>query len=96
MLTTPFSWKEEFTPKEKWLGGRVVETHTHTQGGGGGGGVDTQTHTQSGEAKVELAGVMEGMGYVLVDSKEMPLVIRQHRRLYELIGAWATVWKSEK
>jgi hypothetical protein len=39
---------------------------------------------------------MEGMGYVLVREEEMPLVIRQHARLYELIAAQATVWQGPK
>ena len=74
MLTTPFSWKEEFTPKSSWLGG--VE-----------GGEDSLT---------ALKGWMNGLGYTLVKEEEMPLVIRQHRRLYELIGAQATVWRREE
>jgi len=44
----------------------------------------------------ELKKEMEGMGYVLVKEEEMPFVIRQHARLYELIAAQATVWQGPK
>lgn len=33
------------------------------------------------------------LGYTLLESEDMPLVIRQHARLYELIGAHATLWR---
>ncbi|KAM3567700.1 hypothetical protein VYU27_010160 [Nannochloropsis oceanica] len=75
MLTTPFSWKEGFTPKERWLGGAAPE------------------HLDS---LSELKKEMEGMDYVLVREEEMPLVIRQHSRLYELIAAQATVWQGPR
>lgn len=39
---------------------------------------------------------MASLGYTLLESEDMPLVIRQHRRLYELIGAHATLWRRDQ
>uniref|UniRef100_I2CQU2 Uncharacterized protein n=2 Tax=Nannochloropsis gaditana TaxID=72520 RepID=I2CQU2_NANGC len=73
MLTTPFSWKECFTPKEKWLGGAAPD------------GKDSHA---------ELKRLMGGLGFKLLKEQEMPLIIHQHARLFELITPMATVWQK--
>ena len=37
-----------------------------------------------------------GVGLELVSAEDMPLVIRHHRRFFELIGAHATLWRKAK
>jgi len=39
-----------------------------------------------------LKKVMGEQGMELVEEQDLPLIIRQHSRLYELIGAHATIW----
>lgn len=36
--------------------------------------------------------VMMRLGFELVEQRDLPLVIRQHQRLYELVWAHTTIW----
>ena len=76
LVTSPFSWKAEFTPRPLWLGGT-----------GGEGG-------ESCAGALEAVLGPKGVGLELVASEDMPLVIRHHRRFFELIGAHATLWRK--
>jgi len=78
LVTSPFSWKAEFTPQDRWLGGTGV--------------------TGSASCAEALADVLGrgGCGLKLVEEEDMPLVIRHHRRFYEMIGAHATLWRKAK
>lgn len=68
LLTSPFSWMEEYTARQHWLGGRADEQ------GRVGGCADA--------LKAALAAEFE-----VVQEDEMPLLIREHARKYQLIIA---------
>jgi 5-histidylcysteine sulfoxide synthase/putative 4-mercaptohistidine N1-methyltranferase len=74
VLTTPFTWMEEFTPKDVWLGGFV---------------------DHDGKPRFSLDGLKDVMSadFELLHESNMPLLIREHRRKYQLIFAQATVWQ---
>jgi hypothetical protein len=42
-----------------------------------------------------LKAAMSHLGFELVKEDDMPLIIRQHARLYEFIGAKATIWRRK-
>lgn len=71
MLTSPFSWKAEFCPKDQWVGG----------------------HPNKPIGADAVAETLIGAGFDPLEAYDMPLVIRHHRRFYELIGAHATLWQ---
>jgi len=60
LLATPFSWLPEFTPRDRWIGGREGDA----------------------ESQVQLAGLLEPH-FELQMTKEMPFLIREHRRKYQ-------------
>ena len=73
VVTSPYSWKEEYTPKEAWLGGFERD------------GVEVRS----------VDGLRAALGpeFEMVSEREMPLVMREHRRKYEFIVSHATVWR---
>jgi len=76
VIVTPFSWFEEYTPKNKWLGGYV------------------DTDGQPIYSKDKLIEIMTGLGFEKLHDKQMPLVIREHQRKYQLIISDATGWRK--
>ena len=99
MFTTPFSWKDEFTPKvsNKWLDLALHCFSTLTllvlQDLWLGGRMN-----QDGTEQWSLDGLKRTMaeqGMELVEERDLPLLIRQHSRLYEFIGAHATIWRKQ-
>lgn len=81
LITSPYSWKAEFTPRADWLGGGRPH--------GGGGGRGAPSDSSASGLKTEL----ETLGFVRLEVKDMPLAICHHDRFFELIGSHATLWK---
>jgi SAM-dependent methyltransferase len=79
VLVTPFSWLEEYTPREKWLGGCYQ---------------DRQQQQQLVRSKDVLQQLMEERGFQKIHEEEMPLVIREHQRKYQYIVSQATGWRK--
>jgi 5-histidylcysteine sulfoxide synthase/putative 4-mercaptohistidine N1-methyltranferase len=73
VLTTPFSWLEQFTPREVWLGGAIRDGHPVWS---------ADTLKQLLEPDFEL-----------LDSQDMPCLIREHARKYQYIVPLATIWR---
>ncbi len=75
ILTSPYTWLEEFTPKEKWLGGykREGQNITSLQG---------------------LKEILEG-AFTLVDTKDIPFVIKETARKHQHTIAQMTVWEKK-
>ena len=73
VITSPYTWLEEFTPREHWLGGFRRENHTH----------DT------------LAGLAAALDseFDLVGTRDLPFLIREHARKFQLGLAQATIWR---
>ena len=74
VMTTPFTWMDEFTPRDVWLGGFVDD---------------------KGTPHFSIDGLKEAMSgdFDLLHEEDMPLLIREHRRKYQLIFTKATVWR---
>ncbi len=75
ILTSPYTWLEEFTPKSKWLGG----------------------YKREGENITSLQGLKEILGgaFTLVDTKDVPFVIKETARKHQHTIAQMTVWEKK-
>jgi putative 4-mercaptohistidine N1-methyltranferase len=75
-ITTPFTWMEQFTPQDVWLGGFLDD---------------------AGNIKLSEEGLEQALtnDFELLDKFNMPLLIREHYRKYELIAALSTVWRRK-
>lgn len=73
VLTSPYTWLEEFTPRGKWLGGFERE--------------GMRVPTLAG-----LGAVLDEH-FDLVAVKDLPFLIREHARKFQLSVAQATAWR---
>jgi len=73
-ITSPYTWLEEYTPKEKWLGG----------------------FERNGQAVRSLDTLSELLGprFELLDTRNMPFLIREHERKNQYTIAQATIWRK--
>ena len=69
LLTTPFTWLEEYTPRDHWIGGITGEQRSET------------------ELLRRLAS-----GFRLHRRSDLPFLIREHERKYQLGIALGTCW----
>ena len=69
LLTTPFTWLEEYTPKERWIGG-----------------IDPDRRSEA-ELMKRLGGEFR-----LHRRLDLPFLIREHERKYQLGIALGTTW----
>ncbi len=78
VITSPYTWLEEFTPRDKWL--------SVTGGVGGLPGADA-----SGASLRGMRRVLEP-DFVLTRKLNLPFLIREHARKFQWSVAEATVW----
>ena len=73
VITTPCSWMEEFTPREKWIGGITVD----------------------GRPVSTLDGLRARLSadFDLVETTDLPFLIREHARKHQWSMAQASVWR---
>jgi putative 4-mercaptohistidine N1-methyltranferase len=69
LLTTPFTWLEEFTPSDRWIGG-----------------IDPEARSEE-ELSKRLSGEFR-----LHHRRDLPFLIREHERKYQLGIALGTSW----
>lgn len=69
LLTTPFTWLEEYTPRDRWIGGLEATRRSE-----------------------EELGVRLGGGFRLHRRRDLPFLIREHERKYQLGIALGTSW----
>jgi SAM-dependent methyltransferase len=69
LLTTPFTWLEEFTPRDRWIGG----------------------HTEGLSSEEELTRRL-APHFRLHRRADLPFLIREHERKYQLGIALGTSW----
>jgi len=76
ILTSPYTWLEEFTPAAEWMGG---------------------TRDSLGRARLSLAGLTAELstGFSHQQTKDMPLLIREHARKFQWSVAQGTLWKRK-
>ncbi len=75
VITSPYTWLEEYTNKENWLGGKKI----------------------NGENFTTLDGLHECLDadFTLLDeAMNVPFVIRETRRKYQLTVAQMTIWRK--
>jgi putative 4-mercaptohistidine N1-methyltranferase len=89
VILTPFTWLEDYTPREKWLGGYYKTTSAGSDGCG-----DAQQLGHAIFSKDRLRQEMERMGFVMIHEEQMPLVIREHQRKYQYCISEATGWRK--
>jgi hypothetical protein len=77
VMVTPYSWLEEYTPRDKWMGGFYDYNESS------GAAVSSQDVLQQ---------TMERLGFEKIHQDQMPLVIREHQRKYQYIISEATGW----
>lgn len=68
VITSPYTWLEEYTPRANWLGG------------------------EKGDTLAGLRGELEG-SFELLETKDLPLLIREHARKFQWSVAQASVWR---
>ena len=75
IMTSPYTWLEEFTPKEDWIGG----------------------YKKDGENFTTLDGLKEVLekDFKLIDTKDVPFVIRETARKYQHTVAQMSVWQMK-
>jgi 2-polyprenyl-3-methyl-5-hydroxy-6-metoxy-1,4-benzoquinol methylase len=69
LLTTPFTWLEEYTPRDRWIGG--VDPTRRSE--------EELTRRLSGEFRLHRR-------------RDLPFLIREHERKYQLGIALGTCW----
>jgi len=75
VITSPYTWLDEFTPREKWLGG----------------------FERDGMRVPTLAGLRSILDehFDLVAVKDLPFLIREHARKFQLSAAQASTWTRQ-
>jgi putative 4-mercaptohistidine N1-methyltranferase len=73
VLTSPYTWSEEYTPRRHWLGG----------------------FTRGGEAVRSLSSLRQALEgpFELLDTVDMPFMIREHARKFQWSVAQASRWR---
>ncbi|MEI6377108.1 MAG: hypothetical protein WCO97_07930, partial [bacterium] len=69
LLTTPFTWLEDYTPRDRWIGGM------------------DPAHRSEAELERRLSG-----DFRLHRRRDLPFLIREHERKYQLGIALGTCW----
>jgi putative 4-mercaptohistidine N1-methyltranferase len=78
VLISPYSWLEEYTPREKWIG--------WPKGSKGAAGEQLDSFGVVRE-------VLENAGFTLQQRTNLPFVMREHRRKYQLGISECTSWR---
>ncbi|BDY04969.1 5-histidylcysteine sulfoxide synthase [Ferrimonas sp. YFM] len=76
VLVSPYTWLEEFTPRENWLGGFKK---------------DGESYTTLNALKERL-----GSGFALIDSHQVPFVIRETARKHQHTLSEMTLWRKKE
>jgi SAM-dependent methyltransferase len=101
LILTPYSWLNEFTPPDKWLGGHY-DDEVDSFAAASDTNTDAAAAVSKRRQKIEqlsrngLQREMERLGFVNVSCEEMPVVIREHQRKYQYIISEATGWKRKR
>ncbi len=76
VITSPYTWLEEYTPRRNWLGGFV----------------------RNGRSVSTLQGLTDALRpwFVRESRRDLPFLIREHARKFQLGIAEATVWRRRR
>ena len=78
VIVSPYTWMEEHTPRDGWLGG-------YASGNG------TRVYSDA-----TLRSLMDECGFELLGEEDMPLLIREHARKYQMIVSHAMVFQRRQ
>mmetsp|Transcript_24861 Transcript_24861/g.36670 ORF Transcript_24861/g.36670 Transcript_24861/m.36670 type:complete len:279 (-) Transcript_24861:59-895(-) len=84
VLVSPYSWLEEYTPVDKWIGGKVNES---------GEPVDSASALQ--QAMEALSESTTPIRMTLIHSEDVPFLIREHSRKFQYGVSHCMIWKRE-
>ena len=73
VITSPYTWLEDFTPRKNWLGGFAADDSRRTTLGG-------------------LTAALSPH-FDLVNTKDLPFLIREHARKFQWSVAQASIWR---
>ena len=108
VLTSPYSWIEAWTPREKWLGGfEARESNEEGEKRDDAEAAGAAKKTKGGDkgttsvAKRSFEGVAEVLtseagGFDLVEQSDAPFLIKEHDRKYQWGCAHASVWRRRR
>lgn len=82
VLISPYSWLEEFTPEEEWVGGRLSTME----------GAEGQALESSHVIKSLLESQVSPL--TLVHEEEVPFLIREHERKFQYGVSHCMIWKK--
>lgn len=82
VIVSPYSWLEAWTPRQEWLGG-TYDTGSKSKKDGG------ECWSSDGLAKIMCE------KFELVEENDVPFMIREHKRKYQLGVSHATVWRRK-
>lgn len=81
VIVSPYSWLHEYTQKKEWLGGYYDDSSSG----------DGKAVVESFD---ELSAAMQANNaFTLVERKDMPFLIREHARKFQLGVSDATIWR---
>ena len=78
VLVSPYSWLHEYTPKSEWLGGYSSESEPSK--------VIDSFETVAEQMQADGA-------FALVSRKDMPFLIREHARKFQIGVSDCSVWR---
>ncbi len=108
VLTSPYSWIEAWTPREKWLGGFEAresneegEKRDDAESAGAAKKTKGDNKGTTSVAKRSFEGVAEVLtseagGFDLVEQSDAPFLIKEHDRKYQWGCAHASVWRRRR
>ena len=83
VLISPYSWLEEYTERQKWIGWN----HTGATGAGEEGA--------QLDSFAEVRDILQDAGFELQQRTNIPFVMREHRRKYQLGISECTAWRKK-
>jgi putative 4-mercaptohistidine N1-methyltranferase len=87
VIVSPYSWLEAWTPRQEWLGGTYDSSNKSSDNSGKKDG--GESWSSDGLAKIMSE------KFELVEQKDVPFMIREHNRKYQLGVSHATVWRRK-
>eukprot|EP01097_Dermamoeba_algensis_P003975 TRINITY_DN266_c0_g2_i2.p1 TRINITY_DN266_c0_g2~~TRINITY_DN266_c0_g2_i2.p1 ORF type:complete len:148 (+),score=29.61 TRINITY_DN266_c0_g2_i2:89-532(+) len=87
VLTSPYTWLEDFTPRSEWIGGFTRKTVKNVDG----------KEVEVEEEVSTIQGLEEKLSNVfeLLETKDLPFVIYETRRKFQFTVAQCSIWRRK-
>ena len=83
-----YSWLEEYTAREKWVGWNYTKNEDDGDDAAG-------QPAEAFDSFREVQDVMQSLGFTLHKKTNLPFVMREHRRKYQLGVSECTAWRKD-